>query len=106
MGESTQSNDLDPLALLYLSDSDGSVGRVNDQGSKPQYINITVQGVATSGIIDTGANITIMGGKMLKISDAVRLKKKDFKRPDCIPHTYDHKEFNLHGSWRLALMTR
>ena len=69
--KSTPLNDLDPLALLYLSDSVSAV-RVNDQGSKPQYVNVTIQGVATSGIIDTGADITIMGGELFKkISDAV-----------------------------------
>ena len=43
---SAQPIDLDPLALLYSSDSDGSVSavRVNDQGSKPQYVNVTIQG--------------------------------------------------------------
>ena len=104
--KSTPLNDLDPLALLYSSDSDGSVSavRVNDQGSKPQYVNVTIQGVATSGIIDTGADITIMGGELFKkISDAVRLKKRDFKKPDRIPHTYDHKKFKLHGRMDLEI---
>ena len=73
--KSTLLNDLDPLALLYSSDSDGSVSavRVNDQGRKPPYVNVTIQGVAMSGITDTGADITIMGGKLFKkISDTVQ----------------------------------
>lgn len=92
--------------MLYSSDSDGSVSavRVNDRGSKPQYVNVTIQGVPTSGIIDTGADITIMGGELFKkISDAVRLKKKDLKRPDRISRTYDHKEFKLHGRMDLEI---
>jgi len=27
-----------------------------------------------------------------KIADAVQLKKRDFKKPDHIPHAYDHKD--------------
>ena len=104
--ESVQPDNLDPMAVLYSSDSDGSVSavRVSDQGSKPQYVNVTIQGVPTSGIIDTGADITIMGGELFKkISNIVRLKKKDFKKPDRIPHAYDHKEFKLHGRMDLEI---
>ena len=46
--------------------------RVKYKGSKPQY-------VPTSGIIDTGADITIMGGELFKkVAAAARLKKRDF----------------------------
>jgi len=52
---------VDPVSLLYSSDSESSVDmvRVDDQGSRPQYVNIENQGV-----IDTGADITIMGGEL------------------------------------------
>ena len=98
--------DLDHLALLYPSDLDGLVSavRVNDQCSKSQYVNITIQGVSTSGIIDTGADIMIIGGELFKkIIDVVQLKKKDFKKPDHIPHTCDHMEFKLHGRMDLEI---
>ena len=36
--------------------------RVSNKGSKPQYVTIEVQGVSISDIIDTGADITIIGG--------------------------------------------
>ena len=57
----------DPLPFLY-SDSDGTVDtvRVSDKGSKFQYVNVQVQGVPTSGILDTGADITIIGGELFK----------------------------------------
>ena len=104
---SVQSNNLDLMAMLYSFDSDGSVSavRVGDQGSKPQYVNVTIHGVPTLGIMDTGADITIMGGKLFKkISNFVRLKKNDFKKPDCIPiPTYEHKEFKLHGRMDLEI---
>jgi len=50
----------DPQTFLF-SDSDSSVDtvRVDDKGSKPQYLSVQVQGVPTSGIIDTGTDITI-----------------------------------------------
>jgi len=60
------------LVVLFSSDSNGLIGavRVNDQGSLPQYVNVTIQGVFTSGIIDTGADITIMDELLKKISNS------------------------------------
>lgn len=91
-----------PLLYLYTSDSEGQVDtiRVNDEGSGPQYVNVEIQGVRTSGIIDTGADITIMGGELFKkVATAARLRKKNFYKPDRSPHTYDRKPFHLHGKW-------
>ena len=52
-------------------------------------MKIQVQGVSTSGVIDTGADITIMGGDLFnKVATAARLRKKDFKEPDRVPRTY------------------
>ena len=96
----------DPHTFLY-SDSDSSVDtvRVKDKGSKPQYVNVQVQGVPTSSIIDTGADITIMGGELFKkVAAAARLKKRDFKKPDRVPRTYDRKEFLLHGRMDLEII--
>ena len=98
---------MDPLSLLY-SDSNGTVDtvRVSDKGSKPQYVNVQVQGVPTSGIINTRADITIMGGELFKrvaAAAAARLRKRDFKKPDCVPHTYDRKQFELHGRMDLEI---
>ena len=64
---STQDVNQNPLDLLYSSDSDeGEVCtvRVSDTGSKPQCARVLVQGVPTFGIIDTAADITIMGGTL------------------------------------------
>ena len=57
-----------PNLTKYSSDLDGSVGavRVSDKDTKPQYVNVTVRCVPTSGIMDTGADITIMGGELCK----------------------------------------
>ena len=72
--------------------------------SRPQYVNIQVQGVPTSGVIDTGADITIMGGDLFKkVATAARLRKKDFMKPDRVPRTYDRRQFELHGRMDLEI---
>ena len=98
-------NSLDPLSWLY-TDSEGTVDtvRVSDKGSRPQYVNIQVQGVPTTGVIDTGADITIMGGNLFKkVAAAARLRKKDFKKPDRVSRTYDKRQFKLHGRMDLEI---
>ena len=89
----------DPLLFLYSSDSEGgervSTVRVLDKGSKPQFAEVLLQGVPASGIVDTGADITIIGGDLFKKVVAVaKLKRKHFRRPDKVPHTYDRKQFH------------
>ena len=85
--------------MLY-SDSDGIVDivKVSNKGSKPQFVNVEVQGVPTLSITDTGADITIMDGELFKkVAAAARLRKRDLKKVDCVPCTYDGKQFDLHG---------
>ena len=96
----------DPLSYLYSSDSEGQVDtiQVSDEGSRPQYVNVKIQGMPTSGIIDTGADITIMGGELFKkVATTARLRKKNFRKPDRTPHTYDCKPFQLHGKMELEV---
>ena len=74
---------IDPLSFLDSSDSDVNVVRVNDRGSKPQFAEVLIQGVPATGVIDTGDDITIIGGELFqKVAEAARLKKRDFKRAD------------------------
>ena len=78
--------------FLYLSDSDGDVCtvRISDTGSKPQCTQVMIQGVPVDGIIDTAADITIMGGSLFqKVANVVRSMKKNFKTPNITPHCYD-----------------
>ena len=58
----------EPFNFLYSSDSDGDVCtvRVSDTGSKPQCARVMIQGVPVIGIIDTAADITIMGGSLFQ----------------------------------------
>ena len=91
---------MDPLDLLYSSseDSDIRTVRVSDQGSHSKCLKVQVQGEPAYGIIDSGADLTIMGGKLFKkVAAAARLKRRDFKKADKTPRTYDRKPFTLNG---------
>ena len=90
----------EPLDLL-LPDSDEEgikQVRVNDRGSKARYVDILIQGVPVTGVIDTGADITIMNGTLLKkVAATAKLKKKQLKKADKCPRTYDRRQFSLDG---------
>ena len=95
----------DPLQYL-LSDSYDSSDvrqvRIQDQGSKPQKAEVVVGGVPMSGVIDTAADVTIMGGEMFKkVAAVAKLRKKDFKPADKTPYNYDKKPFRLDGKLEL-----
>ena len=96
-----------PLKWLHSSDSDeGDVCtvRVTDTGSKPQCAKVMIQGVPVVGIIDTAADITIIGGTLFrKVANVAKLKKKNFKPPDITPHTYDQRSFKLDGRIKLEV---
>ena len=59
------------LECLYSSDSEETAGavrevRVNYRGSQPQYAPVLLQGVPARGVIDSGADITIVGGDLFR----------------------------------------
>jgi len=90
-----------PLDIL-LSDSDDddsiSVVCVTDKGSQAKCVLVDVAGVPAQGLVDTGANITIMGPELFKRVTAVAgIPKKQFKQADKIPFTYDRRQFQLDG---------
>ena len=94
-------NQDDPLQYL-LSDSDDSLEvrqlRVFDTGSKPQSVRVIVGRVPMDGIVDSGPDITIVGGDMFKRVTAVaKLRKRDFKPPGKTPWNYDQQPFRLDG---------
>ena len=91
-----------PESLLHSdSDNEGAKActvRVQDGGSISQCVKVQLQGVPAYGFIDTGADITIIGGKLFKkVATTARLKKRHFKKADKIPKTYDQKTFKLDG---------
>ena len=89
-----------PQDLLYSSESEGEVHqvRVEDEGSHPRKAAVDVQGVAALGVVDSGADITIMNGELFEtVAAAAHLRKKAFRKPDKVPYTYDQKTFKLDG---------
>ena len=90
----------DPLKYL-LSDSDDKehcvgVIRIPDNGSKHQYAKVVVDGVPLYGIVDSGADITIMGSNAFKqVATGAKLRKWDYQPPDKAPKNYDLKPFHV-----------
>ena len=71
---------------------------VTDKGSRAQYARVSVSGVPANGVIDTGADITIIGGELFaRVAAAACLRKKDFRKPDKTPLTYVREPFHLSG---------
>ena len=89
------------LDLLFSSDSEDNEIRqirISDHGSKPCHAKVDVQGVPARGVIDSGSDITIIGGDLFKrVAAVARLKKKYLKKPDKVPRTYDQRPFTLDG---------
>lgn len=96
LGEGTE----DLLGML-LSDSDEehvNLIQLRDKGSSARGASVQIQGVPAVGVLDSGSDITIMGAKLFaKVALAARLRKRDFKKPDRIPRTYDQRTFTLDG---------
>ena len=97
------------LDLLYSS-SDEEAGanvlqiRINDQGRRPQCARVLIQGVPVYGIVDSGADISIIGGGLFRrVAAAAKLRKRDLKKPDKTPRTYDHQPFSLDGRMDLDI---
>ena len=98
----------DPLTFLY-SDSDDDTGNIRqvtvpDKGSQVKCAKVSIQGVPAYGILDTGADITIIGGALFKkVAAVAKLRKRQFQQPDKTPLNYDGKTFNLHGKIQLEI---
>ena len=95
-----------PISLLF-SDSDGEGVRqirVTDSGSCSQLARVDIHGVPADGIVDTAADITIMGGKLFALVAATaRLRKRNFRKPDKVPRNYDGREFQLDGCMEMKI---
>ena len=97
-----------PLDFLHPDSDDGSSDirtvRIHDRGSKPREVMVDVQGVPATGVIDSGADITIMGAELFKkVASVARLRRSSFKKPDKTPYTYDHQPFSLDGKLELDI---
>ena len=69
--------------LLPNSDEENSAVRVTeirvqDKGSRPQSVRVSVADVPVEGVVDTEADITFVGAEAFKrIPAAVKLRKRD-----------------------------
>ena len=69
-----------------------------DQGSHPQPAKVVIGGVPVEGVVDSGSDITILGGEMFKrVATVAKLHKEDFKPPDKRPRTYNQQAFRIDG---------
>ena len=79
----------DPLNyLLSDTEDEDNVLRANlrDQGSNPKGVKVNIQGVLAIGLVDSGADITIMGALLfLKVAMVAHLRKRDLKTADKVP---------------------
>ena len=94
----------DPQQYLLpdTDEEDTGVGvkevRVQDKGSQPQSVRVVVAAVPVDGVVDTAANITIVGAEAFKrIAAVAKLKKRDLKSAYKTPRTYDQQVFHLDG---------
>ena len=97
---------VDPLDLLLSDSEDETIRliRLTDKGSVPQGAKVLLQRVPAVGIIDSGADITIVGSKLFrKVATVAWLKKRDFYKPDKSPRTYDQNPFSLDGRMNLDI---
>ena len=94
-----------PLDFLYsYSDDQTCLIQIKDQGSSIKHASVVVQGVPCEGVIDTGSDITIIGGKLFKkIAVVARLCKRDFRPADKTPIAYGRQPFTLHGKMSLSI---
>ena len=94
---------------MYQTDSsDEEIVRqieVQDQGSHSHVARVLVQGYPAEGIVDSGADITIINGDLLKqVAATAKLREKNLKKADKTPLTYDCKTFSLDGRFDLDIM--
>ena len=64
----TVTDQADILQLLFSDDESGGqvdVIRVPDRGSHPRSAWVDIQGVPVYGVVDSGSDVTIMGGDLL-----------------------------------------
>ena len=106
----TSPGGLNPMDFLFSDSSDSDDGgevravRVDDGGSRPRCVRLQIQGVPVVGILDSGSDITIMGGALFKkVATAAKLKRKGLKQSDKVPRTYTHKPFILDGRMDLEV---
>ena len=107
--EDSKKNETGEVPLEFLlsdSEEDDAVCqvRISDKGSESQCVRVLIQGVPSVGLVNTAADITIIGGDLFKkVASVARLKKRDFKLADKTPRTYDQRPFKVDGKMDLDI---
>jgi hypothetical protein len=99
LSSQTESTDVWDFLLSSSDDeTDVCTVQIDDKGSMPQCVPVQLQGVPVYGVIDTGADITILGENLFKkVATIAKLKKRDFHPADKTPRNYDQRPFQLDG---------
>ena len=95
-----------PIEMLFSDSDDSTVGVVcvKDNGSQARKVIVDIAGVPAQGLVDTGADITIMGQELFKkVTFVAGITKKQFKAADKLPFTYDRHQFQLDGYLNLDI---
>ena len=105
----TDGTEADLMAFLFSDSEEGSSNVkqiwVEDQGSQSHCAQIRIAGVPVYSIVDSGADITIIGGDLFRrVAANARLQKRDFKKADKTPWTYSQQPFSLDRKMDLDLM--
>lgn len=94
------------LSDLLVSESDDGDVLIVQIGNESRCAKVEIQGVPVYGILDAGADITIIGGKLFKLiatKATPRLKKKDPQQPDKVSRNYNGNTFTLDGKMDLKV---
>ena len=101
----TDSEYKSPLACLFSSEEEEvKLVCIEDGGSRARQADVLLQGHPVTGIVDSGAEITIVNGKVFEeVAAAAHLKKKNFLPADKVPRTYNRQIFTLDGRMSLDI---
>ena len=78
--------------------------RIVDRGSRPQQVPVLLEGVPVLGVVDSGADITIMSKNLLeRVAAVAKLTKNRLRGVDKRPTGYDGRPFTLHGRMDLDI---
>ena len=70
--------------------------QLEDASSVPKCVSVLVKGVPATGLVDTGVDLTMMGGELFKaVAAAAKLLKRDLHKANVTPKTYDQKTVHL-----------
>ena len=64
-----------------MDEGDTDTLRVEDRGSKPRRAHVLVEGVPADGVIDSGADLTFIGGDLFRrVSAGGKIKRRNSKK--------------------------